>query len=821
MFMKERRQGRPAGNTDRPAANPDREGIRNMEKLNLCGIWTMTGEDGRSFPSEVPGSVLKTLLDRGAIPDPFDGLNEFAACEETRQRWCFERTFRVPEAAAETAEADLVFDGLDTLATVELNGQAAARTDNMHRTWRIPVGKLLRAGENRIRVSFDPAMDYVEKAAEENPEVTYPGGSSLKGTGFLRKAHYMFGWDWGPRLPDAGIWREARIEFYDSRLEDIRVHQKHETGRVKLEVLVQTGAEEAFLELTDPEGSVIAGTQTAPGEPAVLTVEQPELWWPNGLGGQPLYTLKVTAMTGGRAEDERILRLGLRTMTVLRTPDEWGESFAMCCNGVPFFAMGGDYIPEDNLLTRMNREKTRKLLQDCRDCCFNSIRVWGGGVYPDDNFFDLCDEMGLVVWQDMMFACNTYKLSDAFRESVVREAEDNLRRIRHHASLGLISGNNEMETAWLNWGEVKDQPEYLKQEYLELFEHLLKETCEREAPDIFYWPSSPSSGGGFDDPDSLDRGDVHDWSVWPGRKPFSDFAERFPRFCSEFGFESFPCMDTLRSFVHDERDMNPFSRVMESHQKCLSGNATMLFYLSQTLRYPFSMEKLVHASQWLQAEAMRAGVEHWRRNRGRCMGAIFWQINDCWPVASWAAIDSAGRWKALQYRARRFFAPTAVTLRREGDGYTVHVSHERREPFRGTAVCTVRDEAGRITREFSLAVDCPAMSSAAVGKVLPEDGETLKIVQCVLLDESGKAVSECEELYTLPKYFPFEKPEIRVSCEGRTITLEADKFCTGVELQAGEARFSDNWVTLYPGETRKLTADRELEAKEISLLWLE
>ena len=792
-----------------------------MKKLNLCGIWEMTGDDGRSFSSEVPGSVLKTLLDRGAIPDPFDGTNETAACAETRLRWSFARSFRVSEEDLAYAHADLVFEGLDTLALVELNGRTTARTDNMHRTWRIPVKDALRAGENTIRVTFDSAMEYVGNAAAENPEVSYDGGSELKGTGFLRKAHYMFGWDWGPRLPDAGIWRETRIEFHDNRLEEIRIRQEHRPERVDLEIFVQSGAEQISLELTDPASQPVAGTAGEPGKAQFLPVEQPKLWWPNGLGEQPLYTLKVTARTGGRTEDERSFRLGLRTMTVSRKKDEWGESFALCCNGVEFFAMGGDYIPEDNLLTRMTRDKTRQLLQDCRDCHFNTVRVWGGGIYPDDDFYDLCDEMGLVVWQDLMFACNTYQLTDAFRENIIREAEDNLRRIRHHASLGLVCGNNEMETAWLSWGGVMEQPDFLKQDYLEQFEHVLKDVCAREAPDVFYWPSSPSSGGGFDDPNSLERGDVHDWSVWHGRRPFSDFAERYPRFCSEFGFESFPSMDTLKTFIHDERDMNPFSRVMESHQKCLSGNATTLYYLSQTLRYPFSMEKLVHASQWLQAEAVRTGVEHWRRNRGRCMGAIYWQINDCWPVASWAGIDSFGRWKALQYRARHFFAPSAVSLRREDTGYTVYVTHERRDAFRGKVRCVIRDEEGRRRRECTLEVSCPAMSSVNAGRILPESGEDLTIVQCILQDDSGTILSECEALYTLPKYFPFREPKIRISCEGREITLEADAFCTGVELQAGNARFSDNWITLYPGEARTLTADRKVDKDELRVLWLE
>ena len=792
-----------------------------MKKLNLCGTWEMTGEDGRSFPSEVPGSVLNTLLEHGEIPDPFDGMNEFTACAETRRRWCFARSFRVTAEELAHAHADLVFEGLDTLAAVEVNGQETARTDNMHRTWRFPVKELLKEGENSIRISFDPAMDYVENAAKENPEVSYDGGSELKGTGFLRKAHYMFGWDWGPRLPDAGIWRPCRIEFYDSRLEDIRIRQVHSENRADLEIQVKTGAERVSLELQDPDGRPAAAAEGKPGETIRLTVENPRLWWPNGLGSQPLYTLKAAALTGGKAEDEKTLRLGLRTMTVSRKKDEWGESFALCCNGVDFFAMGGDYIPEDNLLSRVTREKTEQLLRDCRDCHFNSIRVWGGGIYPDETFFDLCDEMGLVVWQDLMFACNTYKLTDAFRESIAREAEDNIRRFRHHASLGLICGNNEMETAWLSWGGVKDQPEYLKQDYLEQFEHLLKDVCAKEAPDVFYWPSSPSSGGGFDDPNSLDRGDVHDWSVWHGRRPFSDFTERYPRFCSEFGFESFPRMDTLKTFVHEEREMNPFSRVMENHQKCRSGNATTLYYLSQTLRYPFSMEKLAHASQWLQAEAVRAGVEHWRRNRGRCMGAIYWQVNDCWPVASWASIDSLGRWKALQYRARHFFAPTAVTLCRGENGYTVHVTNERLEPFRGTAQCVVRDGEGRKLRELRMEADCPAMASVKAGEVLPEGGEEPEIVQCVLLDGDGNPVSECMELGTLPKYFPFREPKIRMIRSGRQVTLQADTFCTGVELQAGEARFSDNWLTLYPGEARTVTADRDFREEELRVLWLE
>lgn len=790
-----------------------------MNKLDLCGAWELTGEDGRRFPAAVPGTVLGTLLAQGEICDPFDEMNEAQACAETRKAWRFERSFAVTAQQLAAGRADLVFEGLDTLAEITLNGRVLAKTDNMHRTWRFPVKDRLREGENTLAVAFFPALAFTEAAAEANPDITDPGGSELRWTGALRKAHYMFGWDWGPRLPDAGIWRKARIEFYDVRLEEVRIRQEHTPGAVELLIDVRTGAERIRAVLADPEGKPAAAAEAPDGETLRLKVDGPRLWWPNGLGDQPLYTLKIR-MEGKEDGDGTVLRLGLRTMTVRREKDRWGESFALCCNGVSFFSMGADYIPEDNLLTRMNRERTARLLKDCRDCHFNTIRVWGGGIYPDDDFYDLCDELGLVVWQDLMFACNTYRLTEDFRESIRREAEDNLRRIRHHASLGLLCGNNEMETAWVDWGQVKCQPEDLKKDYLEQFEGILAEVCRREAPQVFYWPSSPSSGGGFDDPNDLNRGDVHDWTVWHGRRPFSDYTERFPRFCSEFGFESFPCMDTLRTFVHRKRDMNPFSQVMESHQKCRGGNTTILYYLSQYLRYPYSMEQLAHASQYMQAEAVRAGVEHWRRNRGRCMGAIYWQLNDCWPVASWAGIDSLGRWKALQYAARRFFAPVAVSLVREEKGWAVYAANESREDFRGRAVCVFRDSRGCRLEETALPVECPALGSVRAGLARPEGGEPA-VVQVILEDGDGRPVSENEALAVLPKYFPFETPDIRTETAGCRVTLTADTFCLGVELQAGDAVFSDNWITLYPGEPRTVCADREIREEDIRLLWIE
>ena len=789
-----------------------------MRTISLDGQWTLRSSAGKSWLTRVPGTVLETLLEQGEIRDPFDGMNELEACRVMDQEYSFEREFALSPADLALPRLDLVFEGIDTVAAIELNGQPVASVDNMHRTWRFDIKHLAVPGTNRLRLVFSPAVAWVQQAAKDNPDVTYSGGSGLLWTGSLRKAHYMFGWDWGPRLPDAGIWRSCRVEAYRNRLAQVHVHQDHQPGRVILSVRAETEAAQLSLTLSDPDGAVLAEQTGSSDQAFAFRIDAPRLWWPNGLGDQPLYTLSVRSLSEAGPEDERILRLGLRTMTVATEKDQWGSEFAFCCNGVRFFAMGADYIPEDNLLARVRPEGTRKLLKDCRDSNFNCVRVWGGGIYPGEDFFEACDEMGLVVWLDLMFACNVYKLTDSFRENIIREAEDNLRRVRHHASLGLICGNNEMETAWLSWKDVSCLSPELKAQYLEQFENVLRKVCLREAPDSFYWPSSPSSGGGFDDPNDLNRGDVHDWSVWHGRRPFSDFTERFPRFCSEFGFESFPCMDTLRTFIHRPEDMNPFSEVMEFHQKCENGNATMLHYLSSTLRYPFSMEKLVYSTQYLQAEAMRAGVEHWRRNRGRCMGAIYWQLNDCWPVASWASIDSLGRWKALQYAARRFFAPVLISLQPREDGFGIHISNERREAFSGSAVIHVRDAEGRILRTERLPAACGPMSSVCIGTVQRRPGEELlPVVQCLLLNEQGETVSENEALYTLPKHFPFAAPHLHAECRGSTVLVSSDVFCLGVELEAGDTRFSDNWFSLWPGEVRSIRADRELDPDRLVL----
>ncbi|MGN0977961.1 MAG: glycoside hydrolase family 2 protein, partial [Faecousia sp.] len=631
-----------------------------MKRCSLNGPWTLevSGSDFPAVAAQVPGSVYHDLLTAGLIPDPFYRDNETEALKLMDHDFLYTRAFDLDPALLSGDAVLLRCDGLDTLAQVSVNGRTVGHADNMHRIWEFDVKEVLRPGENTIAVRFSSPTQYIKEAYGKNPA----DGSSDAMVGFpsLRKAHCMFGWDWGPRLPDAGIWRDISIlSIEKARIRDVYVEQLHENGSVALKVHTHVthltpDETKVCVTVTAPDGTVFTGT----GEDCVIPIENPQLWWPTGFGGQPLYQVHVTLTQVGRELDNWTRRIGLRTLTVSRRKDQWGESFCHCVNGVDIFAMGADYIPEDNLLPRVNPARTRRLLEDARAANMNCIRVWGGGYYPEDYFYDLCDELGLLVWQDFMFACAVYNLTEDFEENITAEFIDNVRRLRHHPSLALWSGNNEMEQ-FVAQGVWVGSPRQ-KADYIKMYEYLIPKVLKQEDPQTFYWPSSPSSGGSFDDPNDPHRGDVHYWDVWHGLKPFTDYRNYTFRYVSEFGFQSFPCMETIESFTAPE-DRNVFSYVMEKHQRNASANGRIVSYLSQMYLYPGTLDGLVYASQLLQAQAMQYGVEHWRRNRGQCMGAIIWQLNDCWPVASWASIDYFGRWKALHYYAKRFFAPVLIS----------------------------------------------------------------------------------------------------------------------------------------------------------------
>lgn len=791
------------------------------EQMNLGGAWRMREADSQTWHSaHVPGSVYADLMADGTMPDPFWRENELDAFERMKKDYVYQRAFTVTEAQLAHAHVELVCEGLDTLAHVSLNGREIAFADNMHITWVWDVKEQLHAGENTLEIRFDSPILYCAKKAEEAPG--WESSDATPGFRHLRKAHCMFGWDWGPRLPDAGIWRPIFLRTWDTaRLENALMLQAHHDGMVDVTIRPEIAGESAWsAEITAPDGEVIIIPETTAAE-QVITIEHPQLWWPNGLGKQPLYRVTVRLATG----DTRVWRIGLRTMTVSREKDEWGEEFCHVVNGVKVFAMGADYIPEDNILARVTPERTRRLLEDCKAANFNAIRVWGGGYYPDDAFYDICDELGLMVWQDLMYACAFYDLTPDFERSIRVETHQNVARLRHHASLALICGNNEMEmfmaganSALINhrtWEFVPTYPHHIT-DYVKMFEYILPAIVKETAPQTYWWPASPSSGGNFDAPNDESRGDNHYWDVWHGEKPFTEYRKFFFRYASEFGFQSFPCLKSVEQFTLPD-DRNIFSRVMERHQRNQAANGKILSYLSQTFRYPNSFDDLLYASQLMQAEAIRYGVEHWRRNRGRCMGAIIWQLNDIWPVASWASIDYYGRWKALHYAAKRFFAPVMISAEEEGElsqnpkineyhpaplekSFRLNVCNETLRDVTGEVVWALRTPDGAIVRQNQQTLTIPAMSAKWLDKVDCADASLTGHYVSFAFVVDDVALSEGTCIFCAPKHFEFVDPRLTVETRGDTLVVTSHAYAKQVWLESEDADLllDDNAFDMNP-----------------------
>ena len=807
-----------------------------MEKMTLNGDgWQMQivgeqdiyGVNGRKIPATIPGSVYGNLLQQGLMPDPFYGMNELDALRLMENDFCFQTAFSLTGEQLAGDFLLLRFDGIDTLADIYLNDVLLGHAENMHRVWEFDIKEAAKEGENTLRVEIASPTRYIE---EENQKV-FTGGSTdaMRGFPHLRKAHCMFGWDWGPRLPDAGLFREVSVLWGRSaRLEQVYITQNWDvsgdevyiTYNVEIEDFTDEDAYEIRTALYDETGALIAEKSSKKDEDGwdTVAVRNPKRWWPHGYGEQPLYRAEVTLLDA----EEGVLdvwsrRIGLRTMTVNTEKDEWGQCFAHEVNGVKIFAMGADYIPEDNILSRVTPERTRRLLEDAVAANHNCIRVWGGGYYPDDWFFDICDELGLIVWQDFMFACASYELDTAFARNISAEIRDNVRRIRHHACLGLWCGNNEMETQTLDeaWQPSIKQ----KCDYIKIFEYIIPGILEEEDPATFYWPSSPSAGGNYDNPWDENRGDTHYWAVWHGNKPFTDYRNYYFRYMSEFGFQSFPCRKTVESFTAPE-DRNIFSRVMEMHQRNTAANGKIMNYLSATYLYPTSFEMLLYASQLLQADAIRYGIEHFRRHRGRCMGAVVWQLNDIWPVASWASIDYYGRWKALHYVEKRAFAPVMISCEEVGElserpfcvaqpepiekSARLHVANETMEAVKGIVRWSLREASGEVILNGEQEVCVEPLSGVWLSKLDFSEYDELAVYISYSFEQEDVVVSENTSLFTAPKHFAFADPKLTWTRDGNTLEISADAYAKSVEIEGvdGDVRLSDNFFDMNPGVKR-------------------
>ena len=761
----------------------------------LIKNWRMTFRSYEDIECTAPCGVYGTLLENKLIDDPFFGTNEHSLTPLSESDATFKATFSLGEADISKKYKTLVFHGLDTVCAVYLNGKLLGNVKNMHRSYEFDVADKLIVGENTLRLDFSSPVNYYRALNEKHP--LYTNDDSIQGAAHLRKALFMSGWDWAPALPDMGIFRPVELLLYDTdRIDDIHIRQRHENGSVTLSICATTKHEssELFAEVDGRCEKLVDGY-------CEINIENPKLWWPNGYGDQPLYDVRVTAKTGDTVVDEKTKTIGLRTLTVSTERESDGREFCFVVNGVKIFAKGANYVPIDSIISRITPKRIQSVIDSCLFANFNCVRVWGGAYYPEDYFYDACDRAGLIVWQDFMFACIDVWMRPEFEREVTAEAIENVKRLRHHPSLALLCGNNEMEWAVSAWH--KSDSMLVKLDYLKLYEQLLPEICDEYAPDTFYLSSSPTSGGGFDDPQDPRRGDVHFWDVWLDGKPFDEYRKHKFRFCSEYGFESLPSAKTIRYFCPPEEE-NLLSYTMECHQKHKNGNPKLLSYLASVYKLPKSLDGLVLATQLNQANAIRFGVEHFRRHRGYTMGSIYWQLNDCWPVSSWSSIDYFGRYKALHYFAKRFYAPVAMGLFAEGDRITVNLANETRGDFRGKIRVGVMTADLKTVYTEELSVGVSALSSRDVASF---DFSSVtrsrdKFFFAELYGEDGTLITERCELGVKPKHFKFKKPSYTVSAENVTcgvcITLSSDVFAKDVEISfaSSDPVLSDNYFDL-------------------------
>lgn len=789
-----------------------------IQKLHDNWILQILGQE-QKFNAKVPGSVYNDLLENKQIENPYWRDNEDKALKIMDNNFIYSSKFTLNSDIKNSEKILLRFNGLDTICDIFINDKKIGCAYNQHRVWEFDVKKFLKDEENEIKIIFYSPTKYIKQKQKE----IAVGGPHHAMVGFphIRKAHCMFGWDWGARLPDAGIWRDVELLGIDkARINSVYITQKHNKDSVDLDfdLKIDKICEKYNLEynvlITTPDNEL----KLYENSPKKITIFNPQLWWPNGYGKQPLYKVKIQLKFNDTLIDVWEKRIGLRTMKISTEKDKYGESFAHQINGIKIFAMGADYIPQDSIFSRITKKRTRKLLQQCVQANFNCIRVWGGGYYPDDYFYDICDELGLIVWQDMMFACAVYELTDDFEKNITQELIDNIKRIRHHASLGLWCGNNEMEM-FVDMGEWVNTPKQ-KCDYIKMYEYIFPKILKQYDPNTFYWPASPSSGGSFDNPNDENRGDVHYWDVWHGNKPFSEYRKFYFRYVSEFGFQSFPCEKTVESFTLPE-DRNIFSYIMEKHQKNDDANGKIMNYIQQMYKYPTDFGVLLYASQMLQAEAIKYGVEHWRRNRGRCMGAIYWQLNDCWPVASWSSIDYYGRLKILHYYAKRFFSPLMLSCQEESTitqepnvnaesldiekSIRLNVANETMEDKQVLVKWQLRKNDASIIEQGQQKLVVPKLSSVWLDKKCFPNANLYTDYISYQLEENYKNISSGTVLFCAPKHFEFLEPNISVKVHNDKLIVSAKGYAKGIEIlnENQDIILEDNYFDLS-NETREI-----------------
>ncbi|MCM3701718.1 glycosyl hydrolase 2 galactose-binding domain-containing protein [Paenibacillus macerans] len=796
-------------------------------------------DETKWLPARVPGTVHTDLLRCGAIPDPFYGTNEHELQWIDKKDWEYQTSFELNEAWAKLPRIEIVFEGLDTYADVFVNGLHVFLADNMFRCWRADIKPLLREGLNTIAVRFRSPI------AEDLPKLERLGydlpaandQSELGGLGdrrvsvFARKAPYHYGWDWGPRLVTSGIWREARIEAWSGLvLRDLFIRQDRvapEAAELTAIVEIEAAAEwEGRVRVSAGESVWERQVALKPGVQVVelpLALAQPKLWWCRGLGEPAMHTFKAELVgASGIVEADAAVRTGLREIKLVREKDEAGASFRFELNGVHVFTKGANHIPNDSFITEVTAERYRHEIASAAESGMNMLRVWGGGIYEQDVFYELCDEYGLLVWQDFMFACSMYPGDAAFLENVAREAEHNIKRLRNHPCIALWCGNNEIDSAWSHYVEnagwgwkenyTADVRERIWADYEAVFHDILPRAVERLAGGVTYWPSSPLRDLTGDTDQHAYKvsgeGDIHYWGVWHAVEPFANYNTRIGRFMSEYGFQSFPELDSVLKYA-PESALELESDIMLAHQKNGRGNQLIKEYMDIYLPAPRDFKAFLYMSQVLQAEAIRTAIEAHRRNKPYCMGTLYWQMNDCWPVASWAGMDYYGRWKALQYAVRRSFRDVMLSVFEPEDGkIAVSIVSDKRENVSGTLRLTLYDVRGGVLKEtvqvVEIAADSAREAVSFARESWLENHDPRQVILLASLELNGEVADSKPFYFVSGKDLVLPQAQIEVrevpGSGGGKYTLVSGVLAQQVWIQAErEGIFSDNYFDLMPG----------------------
>ncbi|TXD47240.1 beta-mannosidase [Polaribacter sp. IC073] len=777
-------------------------------KITLNDNWQFKGIDTLEWKTAVvPGNIFTDLLDHKIIEDPFIKNNEEKVQWVSDKSWEYKTTFKLSDEVLKKKNIVLNFNGLDTYAKIYINGKHQLNTDNAFNKYAISLKEIPINTTNELKIIFEKTSVF-ENSAKLNSKYNLPEDKRI----YTRKAQFQYGWDWGPKLNTAGIWKGIYINAWDDlKFDDIFIKQKKITEKkalLSVEIIIESASDRDVNLFTKINREIISSNiSLKKGKHTYkipIEISNPKLWWTHNLGDPYLYHFKFQLIADGQIKDEKYIKKGLRTIKLVTEKDSIGESFYFELNGKPVYAKGANYIPQNSFQNKVTDTHYEKLLTDVVKSNMNMLRVWGGGIYETDQFYDLCDEKGILIWQDFMFACAMYPGDIEFLKNVQKEAEQQVKRLRNHASIALWCGNNENSEGWKLWGWQRNRSEKEKQEiwkdYLVVFDTILPNTVSKFS-DTNYWETSPKYGRG--NKKYQTEGDAHDWWVWHNAAPFEYFEERVPRFMSEFGFQSFPSYETLK-YINQNNSINLKTNAVKSHQKHDRGFQLMEDYMKRNYKIPTNDEDYVYVSQLLQAKGVVMGIEAHRRAKPTNMGTLFWQLNDCWPAISWSSIDYFGNWKALQYKAKNAFENVLISSILENSTVKTFVVNDTFDNINGALKLKIVDFYGNEIWSNYKSIEVLKNSSKAYFSF---EIDTIDKKATVLITEFKNEKSYF--YFAKPKDLELPKEEIKKEISktknGFLITLKSTVMQKDVFLYTEEkGHFNENFLDLEPNETKTI-----------------